>query len=314
MKVLIFLPEREHKRNGIDLGCLAHTVGLGSLVAQDIETLQVEAARLKSLQTYFLLVTHAAHVASANEIYQKNPFARCIVLCSEAFSESHALLAAAPDFNHFLPFADGVFEARMVMISMQRLARREYWGLGEYLGKPALHTSALITSNHGRDEMIAQIRGHLTTLGSGLNVATFERYIPRVTSVLEELVINAVFAANPRYAGNDGEMGFTLPLDEAVSVEWGFNGKTLGLSVSDPFGSLKRDVFFSKFLADAKPIQAQTKALTLGNGLRTILKNAHSVIANVSVGARTSVHVFLDFEPSLKTAEDKPKQIEYHFC
>ena len=313
MRVLIHMPDPGFQKTALLLGFLARTLGLGSQITHTEAELFETAVLCREHGSFFIVIGDALQIPLMQKLYRENPYARVLVLIGEEFLKSREVMLSCAEFNHFLPLMNNVPITEAVLTTLQRMSRKEYWSLTDYLKRPCYLNSTLLSSSKDRDDALEQMSSQLKSLGQDFAKPLMDRTLPRILSMVEELLLNAVFAAHPKFQKSDGSDGFELPFHESVRFEWGLNGQILGISVTDPFGALKRDSFFKNILGSEKEDSLHSHH-SLGHGLKSLIRHAHTIIANVSPGARTSIHVFLNFEASLKSADERPKQIEYYLC
>jgi hypothetical protein len=132
----------------------------------------------------------------------------------------------------------------------------------------------------------------------------------RASEVLDELLMNAVFHAIPRFAEERAHLHFDLEPTECIEVAWAFGENSLALSVSDPFGSLDKQALW-RHVSNAKPTQPISLRKSAGLGLRMIFQRAEQMIVTVAPGIRTEVTCFFPFEEKVRAHKDRGRSLLY---
>jgi hypothetical protein len=186
--------------------------------------------------------------------------------------------------------------ARMVdpaelVVTCEKILRRDIFGLDKYLaGFGIERPSRIIKHAAERDELVAQLTEAVRALGAG------RRVVESVSLVADELFTNAVYNAPrdadgvPRYAHVNRREKIALEPGEYVHLEFGSDGLTFALSVSDRFGALAPEVLRSaiqRCVSRHDPIEQ--KAGGAGIGLYAALCHADQLVFNLAPGQRTEV-------------------------
>jgi hypothetical protein len=106
-----------------------------------------------------------------------------------------------------------------------------------------------------------------------------------------------------------------LATDEHSFLRYGTDGKTLALSIQDPFGAFKRDKWWQYTRKILKRDDADglidTKKGGAGLGIFKMLYSSHGVICNVNPGKMTEVIVLIDLVHPVRDFGVMPRSIHY---
>jgi hypothetical protein len=178
-----------------------------------------------------------------------------------------------------------------IVVTAEKILRRDLFGLRKYVSAFGIELSSIeVRAAEDRETVVACVQEYVRNLGAGRELAA------TLGAVADELTTNAVYNApvdahgRPRYASRSRRDKIALRPEEYVSVEFGSDGRTFGLSVTDRFGQLTRERLRSvlrRCLTARDPIEK--KAGGAGLGLYTVLSSVNQLIVNVAPGTRTEV-------------------------
>ncbi len=179
-----------------------------------------------------------------------------------------------------------------LIVSCRKLLTKDIFGLEKYFGMWGLeHYQHTIASNRDKIDAIEQLERFLSA------VVCNRRIMPGIAMAAEELVMNALFVA-PRdeqgkikYANVDRRDPFTLEAGEEATISWACDGCYVGLSVSDPHGSLTRDVVmrYLKHCFHGTKEMDESKGRGAKLGLYMLFNTCTQLIFNLDEGNRTEV-------------------------
>jgi len=184
-----------------------------------------------------------------------------------------------------------VLDPAELVVTCEKILRRDIFGLDKYLaGFGIERPSRTATRAHERDGVVRQLASAVRMLGAG------RRVVESVSLVGDELFTNAVYNAprdgdgRPRYAHIDRRDKIALDPDEYVRIEFGSDGRTFGLSVSDGFGALRpAELRTAIERCVARPDPIERKPGGAGIGLFATLCHVDHLVINLDPGARTEV-------------------------
>lgn len=134
--------------------------------------------------------------------------------------------------------------------------------------------------------------------------------------VQEELLMNAIWDANPKLQDVDRRVPVALLPQETVQVEWSFDGTYLAIGVRDSFGSFGKQIVYKylKFLfaSDRKAmVRLQQEAAGAGLGLFMVLERLSSLIITVTPHKTTEVIAILNLTTSPKAFTKKQRSFQF---
>ncbi len=134
-------------------------------------------------------------------------------------------------------------------------------------------------------------------------------YAQRVIGLLDEVMLNAVFAANPELVDADRSQSWPLEGRAVVNVSCAFSKDTLAIGVFDSFGSLEKPAIV-KHVCDgfADGISNRRSG---GLGTRLVYDGSTSILYLVSPGRFTKVFIVVRAVPSQKQFKSNPKSIGF---
>ena len=199
-------------------------------------------------------------------------------------------------------------------ITIQKIARRDIFGLDKYIGTETTIHERSVTSSRDRDTYNAEVQKWTESCGLGKNISRL------VFGITEELLMNAVYDApvaggRTHYDAMPRTDHRDLLPEEYGTLRFGSNGTMLGLSISDPFGAFKRHKWWEYLRKVLKRTDSEglmdTKKGGAGLGLFKILYSSHAVVCNVEPGRRTEVISLIDLTHPVRDFAFAPRSIHY---
>lgn len=136
--------------------------------------------------------------------------------------------------------------------------------------------------------------------------------------ITEELLMNAIYDAPTDdrkhiYADLPRTEDIQLPDTQAARLEYGSDGRTLAISVTDPFGSIRHETIMDYLVKcfEGRTLPNLNKTGGAGLGLFFCFKSVDSLIVNVEPHKRTEFIGLIDIHASVKDA--KRKNTSFHF-
>lgn len=208
----------------------------------------------------------------------------------------------------FVATHNGEFDARELILLLKKFESRDYPGLDKHLGFPAIFNEKVMKSPKDKKEALTNLEGFIIKIGGGSE--RFHQYAQRVCELADELLLNAVFDANPRLKEIPRHESFELTENEAVKIKWGFDGEVFGVSVSDPFGTLSKNTVM-QYLDDNQKTESMGKRASGGLGIKLIFDRLHHFIVNVNPGKMTEVVCLMRFEKRFKDFDSRLRSFHY---
>jgi hypothetical protein len=215
---------------------------------------------------------------------------------SDADLEECPWLAESPLMGSFIlrnfkdAHAAGVRYGRLVEAS---LGERSF-GLSNLLGKSAKVQQVKLSRSTQKQEAVEAIRGYVLAAGFNNRMATV------VANAVDEALMNAIFDAPVDSAGKQEKAqvprteDFNLDGRNQVEVEVGFDGKTIGVSAIDHFGSVDKTRLLrhmSKVYTN-EAYKVKTTSAGAGLGLSSSFQSGGSFYFVCENGSRTEAMLF----------------------
>lgn len=134
--------------------------------------------------------------------------------------------------------------------------------------------------------------------------------------IQEELLMNAIWDANPKNAKEPRSKPVELLPGEEVYLQWAFNGKELAISVSDPFGRMNPNVmeryvnFIFKTGKTIEHTMNSTEKVSAGLGMYMVIQRANLLSVFISDGKITDVGVVLIIKAGKRSTTITSKAID----
>jgi hypothetical protein len=250
-----------------------------------------------------LVVDHRALDASTGGVLSERfPPSRCrrLVTCSGRMDRAVlAELLAVHGLTNLL--ADGDVEDEHLLVTVQKILRRDVFGLEKYFPWGAESASFTLRSSAERASGLRVVEEFTDRL----------RVVPRlresILTVAEELFTNALYDAPVDASGRFLHAGTSrrVPVGiegEPVQVELRTDGRRVGISVRDPFGSLTAAqvlAYLTKCLR-AGTDQVDDKPGGAGLGLYYVFESLSHLAINLKPGRITEVLGLIDVRGTYK--------------
>lgn len=133
--------------------------------------------------------------------------------------------------------------------------------------------------------------------------------------IQEELLMNAIWDANPKHEKSSRTVPIDLEESEKVKLEWGFNGKDLAISVRDNFGRLNPKIMskYVKFIfktGTQESHQLGERDVSAGLGMYMILQRANILSVFISQGKVTDVGVVICMSKKKRAKNQTPRALD----
>jgi hypothetical protein len=280
----------------------------------------VEAFRREAHETLepLLLFTEETELQALTERDVHGPLA---VFVTTAVPEFLGALPSGTHARHFLALRNGKPDENELAALVRRLVRPlvpAMAGPHDWLHAYGAFSSNVTPTLEQRvtsleEKALALSRLRETVLSPAATPSKDVRaseYARKAVEIVDELILNAVFAANPRMQGLRRGHPFVLPHEEAVVVKWRREDNFLGLSVSDPFGGLRFPTLLSHLNAGALKGDVALKA-SAGLGLRMAFDRSHALFVDVDTGTRTEVVAFLHLEKTFREFDKRLRSLSF---
>lgn len=138
--------------------------------------------------------------------------------------------------------------------------------------------------------------------------------VQRAVCVQEELLMNAIFDADPQFSSaiprREGELA------EGIAVVWGWNGSVLGIEVTDSFGSLSfADIakcfeYLVRGQDRRRYVQMQQETPGAGIGIFMVIERSNHLLFSVVPGKRTRALALLDLSRTQRENHSRQRMLE----
>ncbi|GAC1569966.1 MAG: hypothetical protein NVS3B20_01300 [Polyangiales bacterium] len=187
-------------------------------------------------------------------------------------------------------------DAEELLITIQKLLLKDIFGIEKYFPWGTQTSSVSISSSEELNDVLSAARAFAAS------VAINSRLVFKFATATEELVLNALYnapvdaAKERRFASFSRSQKIQLGPQEVIDVCFASDGRRLGVSVRDPFGSLTVEAvlsYLSKCFRRGED-QVETKAGGAGLGLYFAFESLSHLIINLREGSLTETIGLMD--------------------
>jgi hypothetical protein len=225
-----------------------------------------------------------------------------VIVAGEVGDSAFKSLIEHHEVAHVMAWRDEAAELDL-LVTLDKLLSNELFGMGRYFEDGGDPQRFSCSSASERDDLLDWLR----TYAAGHRVRS--RIIDVLTVAADEMLTNALYNAptdgqgNHPYAQVSRQVPVSLESPAAVEVELRCDGKRLGISTVDPFGSLRPEIVLGSLrrcFRKAEPRPNSTGGA--GLGLYLLLGSLSHLIFNVALGKRTEVIGLMDITSNLGRA------------
>lgn len=186
---------------------------------------------------------------------------------------------------------DSVADASALWVTIQKLLRGDIFGIDKYFSWGARALSLRLSHSNELEGLLDQMRAFLEPSRIP------RRIVVSLLDAAEELMTNAIYNApvatdgSPRFARLPRTELVSLGSAEYVDVDLRVDGKQIGISVADPFGSLRPEMV-TRYLAKCfrkQDDQIDAKDGGAGLGLYYAFEKVSHLVVNIEPGTRTEL-------------------------
>lgn len=255
---------------------------------------------------------------------EANPksLARVVVLQRRLDNPVLAELFATVGIDHFVGRHGGssqnqdlIDEAELI-VTAKKILDQDFFGLEKYLPGWGVQLHRYkIGSIAEKNAAAGQLENFLNRIDCAAAIG------PAVGLVAEELLMNAVFSApqtpegKPRYASRNRADEIELDPHEQCHFTFGCDGRHLGISVVDPFGSLQRKELV-RYLSPSflgTPGKMEDKQGGAGLGLYMSLNSVTQMAFNIIPGDRTEVIALFFIRSGARAFRSSARSLNFFF-
>jgi hypothetical protein len=196
-----------------------------------------------------------------------------------------------------------------LLVTVQKTVRNDIFGIDKYMGWGAVARVLTLKSSSEKDQVLNAVDELGDTIGLG------DRKTSLLMTVAEELTTNALYDApvddrqRARHASLPRSERVDLAPHEEVRVTLASDGRRVGISVEDPFGSLRAETVV-EYLAKCfrrSTDQIDRKAGGAGLGLFYAFNSLSHFVVNIEPKKRTEFIGLIEAQGSYREFEQKPK-------
>jgi signal transduction histidine kinase len=216
---------------------------------------------------------------------------RVLAYGSDPSRASCARLFAASRLTNFFA-SGGEVDIEELLVTVRKMLGSDIFGIDKYFSWASRSVRMTLDGTAEKAAVLDEARAFASA------VAGPERLIDQFTTTVDEMVTNALFNAptDPtgrfRFAHLPRTETVRLQAGERVVVELRCDGRRLGVSVADPFGTLTADVLIRH--AGQRIGVPSDRRSSGGVGLFSVLTMVSHLVANLSAGHRTEMIALFD--------------------
>ncbi len=196
-----------------------------------------------------------------------------------------------------------------LLVTVQKILLNDIFGLDKYFPWGTPHHRTVISRASERPSVLEEVR----TFAASVKIQN--RLIELFVTVTDELLTNAVFNAPtdangaPRFAHLPRTEEVVLGEGESIIVDLCSDGRRLGISVTDPFGSLSPDRVLNYLAKCFRKGQDQVDAKDggAGLGLYYTFEALSQFVVNIAPERRTEVIGILDVRGTYRDFAQRAK-------
>ncbi len=201
------------------------------------------------------------------------------------------------------------FLGEELLVTVQKLLHGDIFGLNKYLAAGILHRELTIRGSADKQMVLDEVAQYTSSLGIHSRLAS------QFSSVVDEFVSNAVYNApvdaegKRKYAHYSRDRAVTLEPSEYATVTLASDGRRVGVSVQDPFGSLAEGRLLGSlarcFRRDENQIEGKEGGA--GLGFYHVFEQLSHFVVNIRPGARTEMIGMIDVRGSFRDFASRGK-------
>ncbi len=248
----------------------------------------------------------------AREVAGCQPRSRLILVSQAEGTRAFELVLQRYPTKNFLGFKEGdSVEERDLTLTVAKILTGEIFGLEPYLGDGAEIEARRLRRSDDKPNLVELVEEFAQQAGCGPQI------VQNLGLASDELITNALYNAPVdadgarRFAKLDRSVPVVLGDDEDVEIKLGFDGKRLGIAVSDPFGSLRTEDVVAQ-IARCYERRDEDDQVNLGPGgaglgLYYFFNVVQHLVINVDPGKRTEFIGLLEATRSFRRFSKRRK-------
>lgn len=224
---------------------------------------------------------------------------RLALLSEKVCGEDLVSLLDAHLLTNLVGRGDGWLNAD-ILVTVGKILRRDIFGIEKYFSWGVQPRSFQMTLSSQKGQLLEEAEVYARSIG------VHPRLVDLFCTVADEFASNALFNAP---VDGDGRRRFAhlertneVALDQSIEFKFLSDGRRLGISVADPFGSLTPERV-AEYLARCLRMgsdQIDEKKGGAGLGLYCIFNSVSHFVVNISPGKKTEMIGLLDIRGSYR--------------
>ena len=211
--------------------------------------------------------------------------------------------------THLMARTNEPQDATGLIVTVRKILEGDIFGIEKYFVWGIEPVTRIISGSADKESILRDLDGYAGAIGINQRLAT------HVVGVADELISNAVYNAprnelgQPSYAHYSRDVPVALEINQRPEIRYCCDGVRLGISVTDPFGSLAVETildYMSKCFR-AEQDQIDEKHGGAGLGLYEVFNWVSSFIINIEPGVRTEFIGIIDISGSYRNFAEGTK-------
>lgn len=272
-------------------------------IASDFES----AEKYMEAMSYDTVLCEEANIDLLDKIRRAGKVKYPVLITNQNVVGNLDLLKKYPEIDFLLArnIEDANGTLKNVITTLSKLMNGDIFGLQKYLSWGVEVQKRKVKRSDQRMELKEELAAYFKKKGVRTTI------LDRVNSVIEEMLMNAIYDAPVDAHGNS--LFNSLPRTEKVVLEthqeallsYATDGVLLAVSVTDPFGALTREVIVNYLLScyNGQAGSLNENKGGAGRGLHQIIENAEITIFNVKKGVRSEVICLFNIDGQKKEAQ-----------
>lgn len=285
------------------------------LRCRDEKDLEERVAAAAARREESFVVVEGVRPALLGRLAAVTPHPRVTLVTSEGMGLGPAQVEASRGVDHVLSLSQDQIATRALLSCVKKWTTRDLFGVEKYLafGTP-VHAFTVGGSAERAwfvDTLIDFVSGLEGVIPSGA-----QDFARMAGEALDEMLMNAIWDANPAHAKSPRDRAVTLGAHEEVRVEWGVDGHVLAVGVTDPFGTMETSSlqdYRYEVLGVTRPdtVRVDTEGPGAGIGLHMVVRRCSGLVINMNPGVSTEFIALFDITRSPRYLSNGPKA--FHF-
>jgi signal transduction histidine kinase len=247
----------------------------------------------------------------AQQFASKNQYTgKLLIYSSDHENADLTLLLSRLSLANFLG-KNGEVDAEELYVTVHKLLSQDIFGIDKYFSWGARSWEKTIQSSEEKKLLLQEVSTFATEVGLQ------SRFVDMFSMVAEELVTNALYDApvdqngKHRFSHYSRNQTVTLEKKESLTVTLCCDGRRIGISVSDSFGSLTPQKILDYLIKCFKKGENQIdrKQGGAGLGLYFTFKSVSHLIFNITPSEKTEVIGIIDIRNTYKDFVKKSKSL-----